>query len=1026
MLRAWRAALPAVLLAAIVHAQTTVLVTQTATVSPDNPVVTQSSARTVTASPGAHTATAVPDTDADPQPVVVPSLELGPAQVPFVLQRPQADNVAQPGFFQSCTDTDDGLVAPAQRLNVSALYLQLVPVDTPGVRERFQVEQLSSVDSALFVRMIGRVDATNHAYNDSTELLSSVVITTSPDTGTKTNSNATFLCDHIFPFEQDSLFPNVQPSSCQYGPGLVGIGALAPVTRPTTPSSLRTQVRVYDASDPAQLVSCITFSVVSLVQDYWLWQLIFWYPFALAVAVLALVSAARLLSAHSALTHAFRNKAREGSVPSFVRDRVYPVISFAVSGRQLTQYPALLRFVTPGFMDVVLYTQYVGALSMIAVPRPDSAYALAQWASWSMLVGIADLPVWVHDRQKISPTYASSPVPQQPFEDALRGTVASPMRMYPDLPSSKSKLMNLAGAKNGLSAYARAGGLQPNDAFWRCLLLWLIIVAALMAISFVAYMFAVLWDVRLQRAKQREEQYLAPMVHDTHEHEITVDELTEGSAKTRSRTLRRERRRARSSDRSLLRHNIHAAALHGNILRVLALFHLPLTLFAVYAFTSADRASTSNTTVAIAALAFVLLSVLFPSYIVLVLWRTPTQRLYEDRTTFHMYGPLYNTYAPGSELYAGVVFAHSLVVGTVIGVQRLSGNAQSIVLVAIEIGMLLLSTLWLPWGRGAMMWAVNFGVCVLRVAAAVLVALDMPLVHLHARTKAWFAYVMQLIHALTFIFFTVLCLIKCIELLLRIAASVPFDNDNSVRTTGLIGALGVLRRRRSAGPRRHSALPSKEPPAPRTLGLVHRPPDADAVRPAWAAMQEPVPVHEAMPLHEQSSANASALRQPAFDSPRQSGIAIRAAATAGTPELHTQEWGNETAPLVAPMQTRRDVGAGVLAHDALDDALPPTTARESVADSDSDESDFDEGAMWRTGPQPPEPAAPWTGVTRMRQALQSLRATPRPSIVRAQTGDWDISMQEFLQAGDERASFTASEEDVYWLPRAVETNARDA
>lgn len=142
----------------------------------------------------------------------------------------------------------------------------------------------------------------------------------------------------------------------------------------------------------------------------------------------------------------------------------------------------------------------------------------------------------------------------------------------------------------------------------------------------------------------------------------------------------------------------HAAMAVGNVIRLLVLFHLPLVAFATYQL-SLSRSVTSSASVGLAALSLAVLGVLVPAALIWHVRRLPVELREGDRHTLLAFGPLYNTFADGSQTFFALHFTVSLIRGVIIGSLQGAGSAQAIVLLALEIVETLVATLWLPWGE---------------------------------------------------------------------------------------------------------------------------------------------------------------------------------------------------------------------------------------------------------------------------------------------------------------------------------------
>ena len=165
--------------------------------------------------------------------------------------------------------------------------------------------------------------------------------------------------------------------------------------------------------------------------------------------------------------------------------------------------------------------------------------------------------------------------------------------------------------------------------------------------------------------------------------------------------------------------SFHWSVLHGNLVRILVLFHLPVTVFSCYQMTL-PRSLIGTGSVALAALSFAIFSLLIPAHLVIRVTFTTTNKLYEETRTLLCLGPLYNHYRHGSQLFASLFFATNIAFGVTIGVGQKSGTAQAIVILVVELASALVTSIWLPWGNGASMGLISFLFCVARIIIAVL------------------------------------------------------------------------------------------------------------------------------------------------------------------------------------------------------------------------------------------------------------------------------------------------------------------
>lgn len=167
----------------------------------------------------------------------------------------------------------------------------------------------------------------------------------------------------------------------------------------------------------------------------------------------------------------------------------------------------------------------------------------------------------------------------------------------------------------------------------------------------------------------------------------------------------------------------HGSVLHGNLVRLLVLFHLPLTVFSCYHLTLGAAGDVGTGATVLAALSLIILSVLLPAHLILRIAFTSTSKLYSETRTLLSLGPLYAHYRAGSQLFAVLFFLGNIAFGVVIGAGHKSGTAQAIIILVIEVALALVTSLWLPWGGGASMGLISFLFCVARIVVAVLLVI---------------------------------------------------------------------------------------------------------------------------------------------------------------------------------------------------------------------------------------------------------------------------------------------------------------
>lgn len=316
-------------------------------------------------------------------------------------------------------------------------------------------------------------------------------------------------------------------------------------------------------------------------------------------------------------------------------------------------------------------------------------------------------------------------------------------------------------ATHGLSSFAYTVGLRPQDLFTVCLILFLGILAAAVAVAtlfwFVDYLASSIANAvggnSGPSAVSRLTGARSPgfsNIKDTPDSPVAVaDERKSlnglntggtGIFRPSSRFALPLSAGGSTIERGINPHrpwwkfhsnigSFHGSVLHGNLVRILLLFHLPVTIFSVYQMTM-PRELVSLASKALAGLSFTLFSIIIPAHLVLRVTFTTTSKLYDETRTLLSLGPVYNHYRHGSQLFASLFFATNLIFGITIGAGQKSGTAQSIIILVVEIASALVTSIWLPWGTGASMGLISFLFCVARIVVAVLLLILSPTVSL--------------------------------------------------------------------------------------------------------------------------------------------------------------------------------------------------------------------------------------------------------------------------------------------------------
>ncbi|EST07550.1 TRP-like family [Kalmanozyma brasiliensis GHG001] len=738
----------------------------------------------------------------------IPDVQLSGAQVPFLIQKPipsrydelskKVNSRMKDVYFTGCPTDQVNYVDPSLRINISAVYTQF---DTDLGSNRHLADQDSYSSGVLRIVAVGATDTVGRTVN--TNVTPQLLSTLSVETQFLTFSlfrNDSYLCDSLYPVVPDpngTVVNNVviQPGGCLYGPGQVSLGVGIPLNDTYNLGTLWTRIRLSDTSSPPLDIACIEVYANPYDDAKWYWELIFWFPVALTIGYFVVIALARVFCAFTARARAFKNKAREGSQPNVIKDTIAPTLVSAISGQKLALSAALLRFATPGCWDIIQHTQFVAAISMVAVRWPEFSYGFFKQAAWSTLTGNVTIvrPADLDSQYNLLRTNATLPSGDVGTQFSNQ---TSPLYMNAQAPN---RFMNLDGARAGMDAYAHAIGLRTRDLFGTCLSIWFLIVAAIVALSLVAWIVDSFHDTFLRLQKRREDGYSlnvarTPGAAETKEMAEADDDRPRSSLSRRGgyRFLGTGGKRLFGSSDNLF----HLRMLHGNILRAITLYHLPITIFTTFHMANADIFSA--TSVALAGLAFAILSVLAPAYTVFCISRAPTAKLYDSIGTLSAFGPVYNNYSPGSQLFCIVDFARTFVLGVVIGAGQMNGSAQAIIILVFEIMFVLACSLWLPWGEGAMMGPVSFVSNVLRIFTAVLILLLSPLVNFGRAPNGWLTYVVLLLQAILYVCAALILVVKIVEGLVRLAWRASFDERASTRLSGLGGALRKIKKRKES------------------------------------------------------------------------------------------------------------------------------------------------------------------------------------------------------------------------------------
>lgn len=304
-------------------------------------------------------------------------------------------------------------------------------------------------------------------------------------------------------------------------------------------------------------------------------------------------------------------------------------------------------------------------------------------------------------------------------------------------------------AKPGMSSFAYTVGLHPQELFSTCLILFLSLVAATVVISAFIWFIDYIVDssvisslgqshfsniTRVTRARSPISSGPADTPPTGAAEEIKSLTGSAGVTGTgRARFAFPLAGSGGSSERGISTHRawwkfrsdvgtLNGSVLHGNLVRLLIWFHLPITVFSCYQMTLPLGPGGATPTV-LAALSFLVFSILIPLHLVIRVKVTKTNKLFAQMKTLVSLGPLYNHYRLGSQSFAVLLFATNIAFGITIGAGQKNGTVQAIIILFIEVVSSFVTSIFLPWGVGASMGLVSFLLCVARIIIAVLMVI---------------------------------------------------------------------------------------------------------------------------------------------------------------------------------------------------------------------------------------------------------------------------------------------------------------
>ncbi|KAG8755453.1 hypothetical protein FRC14_004035 [Serendipita sp. 396] len=654
-------------------------------------------------------------------------------------------SVAQPVSvpFSFCAPSTVTEPNPLKRVNVTGVYGQLYHPNGPDT-------------TSLKLTAFGEIGEVLEGYSNQTGYLATLFTSTNYLTFSVFD-NTSSLCESIRPPSPLPALVGNDTNYCPIPAGPLAFGLSVPLSGPYSLKTMVTQIRIVDSSSPAHELACLEVAVTPVTSDhhpYGGWTGIFWGTIALVLSYWIVIGIGRISAAWD------RGLGRSGNPWWLKVERTGFVLASALSGEKFSVSPALLRFATPSTRDVILTTQWCATLGMIAVQWPDFAYPILAQTSWATLLSNTTLVSGSTDLKSWSPRYSTPYEPPSNFVDQIKDD-HSPL--YMDNTAPNLLLTFPPGSNDGLAKYVSAIGVLPQNAFGICLATFLLIVGTVVTLSALIALIGWTGSGILGASKKPQPERKDP---------------SDAEAGRRTPWKRR-----------FSLNSFHGSVTHGNLVRLLVLFHLPITIYSCYHLQLDSHLASAKSKV-LAGLSLALFSLLLPGWLIFRIVTTSTSKLYEATRTLLALGPLYNQYQPRSQLFCTLFFASNLIIGMVIGFGQKSGTVQAVIILVVEVAITLSTSVWLPWMTGAQMGVISFMFCVARIIATVLVVILAAPVSIGTQAAGWVAFGILAIMGLMYSFLAVMLITKLLEGVARLVRGLSFASSRHSLDTGLFGVLG--------------------------------------------------------------------------------------------------------------------------------------------------------------------------------------------------------------------------------------------
>ncbi|OCF74818.1 membrane protein [Kwoniella mangroviensis CBS 8886] len=711
--------------------------------------------------------------------------------------------------FSSCLSSYSPIAAGQNQMNVSDVYAQIVPAD-----EARELGLTGDGHKVLRVDLTGVVGAEVSGYDNDTNKLATLFTNTKAATWHVYDSTS-WLCNSLFPSELPTPYSPYNTTYCPLPAGNFAINLSIPLYSSYALTTLQTQVRIVDTSAEAANLACLDIQVSPYIRKGWYYRLFLWLPVATAIGFWIVSWGARFVTGWIVGSGVAEYDQKESSALKIagmggpnkkeVRLRKWgTMVISGLSGERLSVSGGLLRFCTPSLKDIMFHLQFCTMLGMIAVNWPEFAYPIFARGAWADLVWNTTLIQGSDAENKRVSAYPANYTVPTAFATQMND---DQYPLYLDT-TTFNPLFDSHNSSNGMESFATAVGLRPQDLFGTCLAIFLLLTAAVALISlFIWFLHGLFEYLSIGSSKQqgspgpkRTSLGSSPRgslggkeAYDPRNPSLWSD--GPNSLPTRASLAHQAKVNSASPFRRIwLRFRFkgeagafHAAALYGNLIRLILIFHMPITAFSIYQLTLGSRASIVSRV--FAALAFAFISVIIPAFILHRISRTASGKLYDATRTLLSLGPMYNIYVENKQMYRIVPLTASLIVGIVVGAGQKSGIAQAIIVIIVELAMLIIPGVWYPWGEGASMGASNAFLGLLRLCTMVLVMLLSRPIALNTPTNDWIAYAIFILQAIIFIFFLLMLITKIIEGSVRVFGGVHFDESTHPLDGGIFAAI---------------------------------------------------------------------------------------------------------------------------------------------------------------------------------------------------------------------------------------------